>query len=160
MNTLPPLLENDAFGGSWEAYLTALYEAFKEDFLCEPPPRFAGKPVFISKDPYLKGKEGTFWHLISKGPVGGSEEDREPDFRKCERIKWIKYILEKETNVKIWRTIEKKGRYRMKICYGEWEYIIILIETEAYYRLLTAYPLETQHAKRKIQKDYEENGVK
>lgn len=35
------------------------------------------------------GKEATFWHMIQEGRI---EEDRTPDIRRCERIRWPKPI--------------------------------------------------------------------
>src|SRR4030066_170192 len=56
-----------------------------------------------------KGKEATFWHLISEGK---SEKDRLPDLRRCERIRWPRPIIEHHDRltIKFWGPERKGGK--------------------------------------------------
>ena len=80
---LPPLVRLDDYGGYWDRYEEALYQHFQDDFL-ESRPEAITKPVSIRHHPKYKGKEWAFWHLISSGRI---EQERLPDFRRCERIR-------------------------------------------------------------------------
>jgi hypothetical protein len=97
---LPPLIEFDAYGGIWEDYLNAIYDAFKKDFL-HSKPIFKGTKLGLKRYPEIDGKACTFWHFISEGK---DETKRIPDLRRCERIKWPKPIIECESckEIKIW----------------------------------------------------------
>jgi hypothetical protein len=87
---LPPLVALADYGGDWERYLAALYDFFRQDFV-DDKPLFEGKSLAVKRLPTSQGKEATFWHLISEGR---QEEERLPDLRRCERIRWIRRIIE------------------------------------------------------------------
>jgi hypothetical protein len=78
-----------------DAYVDRVYQTFTADFI-DSRPKFLGVPLGLRK--YMpngsvapNGKEATFWHLTSEGEV---EENRDPDFGRCERIGWVRAILE------------------------------------------------------------------
>ena len=76
--------------GQWPAYIDAVYSAYCEDFVnCRP--RFQGQNVYSRFHPAYDDKGATFWHLVSEGK---QEEERTPDFRRCERIRWPKPMIE------------------------------------------------------------------
>jgi len=80
---LPPLVLFNAYGGDWRSYLDAIYNFFREDFV-DDKPTFQGRRLGLKRHPLSQGKEATFWHMIQEGVV---EENRTPDFRRCERIR-------------------------------------------------------------------------
>jgi len=87
---LPPLVCLADFGGDWSRYEEALYEIFCRDFKRDLI-YFQGQPLRLKRYPISGGKEATFWHLTSEGSV---ESQRTPDLRRCERIPWLRSIIE------------------------------------------------------------------
>ena len=83
-----------------------------DDFVARPP-SFRGRHIGLKRYPMDRGKEATFWHLISEGQV---EAERLPNMRRCERIRWPRPMIhDSETNdLKIWRQ-ERKGEQRVAI---------------------------------------------
>jgi hypothetical protein len=99
------------------------------------------------------GKEATFWHMIQEGKV---EDERIPDFRRCERIRWPKPIIERNSDplIKVWRN--KRGREERVCLWLEQEnYLVILADRGEYILPWTAYLVERPHQQRKLQKEYE-----
>jgi len=139
------------FSGDWPEYEEKLYSFFRNDFFASVL-TFNGLKVITIKEPRSKGKEAGFWHITSQGK---EENERTPDFKKCERIRWIRPIIEnyKDSSIKVWK-VQRKRQTRICLCYGDWEYVVILIKKRKYYLLLTAYPIEREHRRRKLQKEY------
>lgn len=151
MLKLPELVLFDDHGNDWETYENVLYDFFKNDFI-DTQPVYRNSRVGIMKQPLYKGKEYTFWHITSTGEI---ETKRVPDFRKCERIRWPNPILNNCEKLKFRSWENKRGKNKnICICYGDWEYLIILIIKKGYNLLLTAYPIEEEHGKRKLEKEY------
>lgn len=149
---LPPLVFFKDYGGNWDRYVEALYEFFKQDFV-DSTPSFQGRKLALKRHPMAQGKEATFWHLISEG---GNEEDRLPDLRRCERIRWPRPIIEHadESGIKVWGN-RRKGEKRICIWFEAVEYLVVLAVRKGYILLWTAYPVTRSHRKRKLQKEYE-----
>ena len=149
---LPPLVLLADFQGDWENYFEAVYAYFKHDFV-DSQPIFQGKQLRLKRHPVEQGKEATFWHLISEGK---NEEERTPDLRRCERVRWPRTIIEKgsEPVIKIWGN-ERKGEKRICLWLEEYEYLVVLAERTDYLLLWTAYLVTYPHQKRKLQKEYE-----
>jgi len=149
---LPPLVLFEDYGGDWDRYLDVLYRFFKKDFI-ESAPTFKGLKLVLKRHPIEKGKEATFWHLISEGR---SEEDRLPDLRRCERIRWPRPIIEHhhEPVIKYWET-KRKGEKRICLWFEEVEYLVILAKRRGYLILWTAYLVTRTHSKMKLRKEYE-----
>jgi len=86
-----------------------LYSFFHRDFVANPT-RLNGQ---IHIDPLRnrmdEGKEATFWHLTSKeqkrqvkqGNRFVTVKERLPDYRRSERIEWVRQIITNHTNAKI-----------------------------------------------------------
>jgi hypothetical protein len=89
---LPPLILFESFGGNWELYQSALYKTFQDCILDKLT--FLGLPVSCKFFEPINSRHRSFWHLISENPENSlDDEDRIPDFRRCERIKWIPHII-------------------------------------------------------------------
>ena len=101
----------------------------------------------------VQGKEATFWHFISEGTA---ENDRLPDLRRCQRIRWPRPIIEKADvhQLKVW---ENKRRREARICiwFEEGEYFVILAKRKKYVLPWTAYLVTKPHQKKKLLKEYE-----
>ncbi|MFM5477851.1 hypothetical protein ACET81_18225 [Aeromonas veronii] len=104
---LPDLILMTASGGDWGRFFSAVYAAFEQDFVLNKP-EFRGKRLGLKRHPEYAGKSATFWHMISTGEV---EAEREPDLRRCERIRWPKPIIENDSDpeLKVWA--EPRGAY-------------------------------------------------
>ncbi|SOD03261.1 hypothetical protein SAMN05216486_1098 [bacterium JGI 053] len=149
---LPPLVEFSASGGDWHKYVEVLYNHFCSDFL-RSRPEFAGKTWKMKRFPLLQGKEATFWHIISEGPV---EDDRLPDLRRCERIRWPRPLIDAygTDRVRCWK--QKRGREtRIVLAPDTFEYVVILAERGEAVLLWTAFPVTFNHQRRKYAAEYD-----
>jgi len=150
MLKLPDLI---LFGGDWEQYENILYDYFKEDFIINRPKEFRGLRIGLKKYPTFKDKEATFWHFITEGK---DELKRAPDFRRCERIRWPKPIIENNTadEIKVWENT-RNSKTNICLCYGDWEYLVVLRKLKNYVLPWTAYYPYTEHTKLRWKKEYE-----
>ncbi len=97
---LPGLVLMSDCGNNWNRYLDVLYSFYYQDFVMDKP-HYYGKKVAVKKHPLIDIREATFWHIIQEGK---KEEERIPDLRRCERIRWPKAIIEncEKCGIKIW----------------------------------------------------------
>jgi hypothetical protein len=151
LDWLPGLLLLSDFGGDWSRYQEALYQSFRRDFMGDPF-LYRGLRVGLKRHPLIKGKEATFWHFISEGSV---EEDRLPDLRRCERIRWPRVVIENAQSPDIlqWNN-ERRGETRTCLWVQEVEYLVVLAVREGYVLPWTAYLVCQSHQKRKLEREY------
>ncbi len=149
---LPELVTLEEYENNWEYYLRVLYSFFKDDFINKVP-LFKELGVGINHE-LINGKELTFWHIVSEGDI---EEDRVPNLRRCERIRWPRPIIEHyyESEIKIWENEKNKSK-RVYLWFEEYSYLVVLIKKPSYYLLLTAFPIEYEHYQRKLRKEFDE----
>lgn len=157
MLKLPELVCLNDYNGDWDKYLEIIYSFFKKDFI-DSRPQFKGIKISLKKYPKLNGKEATFWHLISEGKI---EQKKIPDMRRCERIKWPRPIIEnyQDENIRYWEN-KRMNEERVCLCFGEWEYLVVLSKRKGYILIWTAYPVTYGHTKIKLKKEYEEYSLK
>ncbi len=150
---LPELILLEDYHGEWQQYEDAVYSEFYSDFIASGP-TFQGQPVRITKN-LIKGKERGFWHLIQEGRV---EEQRTPDIRRCERIRWIRAIIEHahEPEVKTWQN-ERKGKTRQLLWLQESEFLVVLEKRSNAWFLWTAYCVTEEYKQHKLSKEYEQS---
>lgn len=144
---LPPLMEFNSYGGDWEVYLREIYAVFRADFISTSP-KFRGRRLGLKRHPVIQGKEATFWHLISEGKV---EAERVPDFRRCERIRWPKPVIEHEAEEEILVWTEPRGSNddRIHIYLTTERYLVVLADRGEYILPWTAYFIEHENGHRK-----------
>lgn len=150
----PPLIINTGYP-DWNSYIEAVYQAFKEDFI-DSWPTLQGTRVGIKKHPRIEDKEATFWHCITDSyGFSKREEDRYCDPSRCERIKWPRAMIENThcANVKMWKN-RRKNDERICLCYGNWEYLVVLAVRQGYLILWTAYEIRYAHTKQKLEREY------
>jgi hypothetical protein len=132
---MPPLMP---FGGQWPPYEEELYQVFL-DTLLHGRLTFQGLRVSVRKHPEYNGKHAAFWHLISDGDV---EEDRLPDMRRCERFRWIAWMITNATlcsEVVIWTN--RRGReYHVLLLHTTAKYLVVLAKRTDHFLLVSAYP--------------------
>jgi hypothetical protein len=150
---LPDLVTLRDCDGDWPKYLAMIYEHFCNDFV-RSKPAYTGKRFALKRHPVSQGKEATFWHLISEGK---NEEERTPDMRRCERIRWPRPMIEaiKSDCVCVWRNTRGRNE-RILIAVDDFSYVVVLDDRAEYVLLWTAYSVEHDHQRRKFQKEYAE----
>jgi hypothetical protein len=151
---LPELVTLEDFGGNWQDFFETVYQYFEQDFVNDKPV-FRGKRLGLKRHPEYDGKSATFWHMISEGSV---EDERTPDMRRCERIRWPKPIIEHDADpaIKVWA--EKRGsNKRIHIWFEQEGYLVVLDDRRDFILPWTAFYIERSHQRRKYDKRYERN---
>lgn len=150
---LPALVRLEDCGGDWEKYEQAVYSHFFLDFV-ESKPIVQGRRVSHTREPLVNGREYTFWHLIS---VGSVEENRLPDLRRCERIRWPKAVMDscKTDNVRVWRNRRRNGE-AVVLALPDWSYKVVLLCRRDSLLLWTAYPVEFANERRQMENEYQQ----
>jgi len=140
-----------AYGGNWQQYVDALYEYFYRDFI-ESKPTFRDRRWAVKKHPESQGKPATFWHIVSDGSV---EEERLPDFRRCERIRWPRPIIDacESERVRLWRT-KRGSSNRVLIALEDFSYVVILEDRTEYIMLWTAFHVGHSNRRRDLRREW------
>ena len=152
-----PFTLSDA-DGIFKTLIERAYEIFRRDFI-ESQPNYLGLWVRCRRDPIEDGKEAGFWHCTSEGR---EESNRTPALRRCERIEWIRAIIENSTHpsIHVWDNI-RRGETNTLLWYRE-EFLVVLAQRTRsrdgfrYYQLITAYDTPEEHRKRKLRKEKDE----
>ncbi len=147
---LPELMLMADFQGNWDLYCANLYSSFLGDFVYNKP-AFNGLSVNQKRYPESQGKSATFWHIISEG---ADEEERTPDFRRCERIRWPRAVIDNFSDVKMWEN-QRKNKTNVCLWIEDEDYLVILRKGNGYYLFWTAYLVTQKHQKRKLEKEYQ-----
>lgn len=140
---LPALQPFPTNAADWAGYELDLYERFRRDLLRAPRVTVMGREVVVSPHVGSDGREETFWHLTSE--TKGSDRVLEP--RRCERLAWIRCILQRcqnpPTSDVVWwknRRPTKRGfQTRLLVAPADFSYVVVLTESGRRYVLLTAY---------------------
>lgn len=142
MMELPPL---ELFSGNWEEYIDHVYEVYC-GLILNRGLRFRGLAVKPRFTPESKGKIYGFWHVTSEG---GIEDDRTPDLRRCERIRWISWMIENVDNYDdiIWWDEKPKANSREVVLWLEAEQFVVVLawRSQGYWLLKTAYLATKPH---------------
>jgi len=146
--TLPDLFP---FKGDWPSYEDGLYQIYLSEIV-NAKLRFKGLPINCQYHPESKNKHFGFWHVISEGEV---EDERTPDLRRCERIRWIAYLItQAETNIEISWWENKRGSNTHVVIWHEAEnFAVILAKRKDYYLLKSAYYLDKPHRNATFKKE-------
>ena len=156
---LPPLEICDNLA-NWKPYEDKIYQIFLDDFVYLSP-SYLGNNVRIRKHPIIDGKEEAFWHVTCQDY--SHDNNRKPDTRRCERIRWIRKIIENHDcnieecvfcdGIKVWS--EERKNIRTHILFENERYMVVLEPRAKYYLLITAFYLECDNALRKKLEKYE-----
>lgn len=149
---LPDLVLFEDYGGDWNQYLEAVYRLFRADFV-DAKPTWPERRWAVKRRPEHDGKEATFWHIVSKGD---DESSRPLDLRRCERIRWPRQIIDAfgGQQVKLWRN-RRDGNDRVLIATTDFSYVVVLEDRAEFIMLWTAYPVERDHQRMKLRREYE-----
>lgn len=154
---VPPLILMAEHGDSFPIYIEAVYAIFRATFI-DSQPKFQGRWVRCRRDPIYDSKEAGFWHCTSEGKT---EEDRIPDIRRCERIRWLRAVIENHSDerVDVWYNDLRGGDIRYSLWFDE-EYLVVLGDRRRYWQLITAFTTDQEHRKRKLRKERDESQEK
>lgn len=149
---LPALVLFSDHNGDWDTYREVIYGHFRTDFI-DYIPRFTNKRCFVNRSPLVEGKEPTFWHIITEGDI---EEDRTPDLRRCERIRWPRPLIEQVpcAHVNSWR-VKRGKKWRINLAPADFSYLVVLSENSNSVFLITTFHVEREHRRRKLKAEWE-----
>ena len=157
-----PKLEYYDSSQPWIDYEDSLYSIFKSDFI-DSPPEFEGKKIRIRFYPKENNKEEAFYHVTCQDYL--KDGDRVPDFRRCERIRWIRAFIENYgcdpskctgcDGIKVWEK-PYKNKQRIHLLFEEERYLVVLERRESYVLLITAFYIEEDHTLKKKVKEYQQ----
>lgn len=130
-------------------WIDTAYAVFHKDFIASTP-TLDGQRVACRRRPVCSGKEVGFWHCISEGSI---ELDRTPDPDRCERIGWVRAVIENATDplVDRWEN-ERSGDRRLLLWYAE-AFLVVLASRRTYLQLVTSSPTDLEHRKRKLRRE-------
>lgn len=157
---LPPLIVLQDFNGNWEKYEEEVYRAFCNDLMYSPFPRVNGESVYLNRNFDDTGRIITYSHVTSAGP---DERSRTPDLRRCERIRWIRVLLDSvgTPHVVAWENIRQGGRRGLLVALPDFSYLVVLRRRSTNgYLLITTYTVEHEHRRLRFAKEYRESVVK
>lgn len=157
---LPPLNPYD-FETNYSLYEAELYKKYRKDFI-DSQPTFESKIVKVRFHPKVGEYEESFIHFTCKNY--DNIEQREPDFKRCERLHWIRKLIEnylckencsnpKCDGIKIWEEPYKMYS-RIHLLFEEERFLVILEKRKTYNLLITGYYLEYDNALEKQLKHY------
>ena len=148
---LPELIFCDDFS-RWTEYQNLIYSIFKNDFITSKP-YYKGHRVLPRKEPYENGVEESFFHITCNDYF--KNNNRSPDLRRCERIKWVRSFIENYNcdlaacrncdGVKIWEEPYKMYS-RIHLLLEEERYLVVIEKRKTYYLLVTAFYFENNHS--------------
>lgn len=159
---LPKLEYYEDYDNDYPQYQNNLYEIFSKDFI-KSRPVFEEKQVNIRRHPIEYGKEEAFFHVTCQDYLKSGE--RVPDFRRCERIRWVRAFIENYKcnpklceeceGIKVWSE-PHKNTTRVHMLLEEERYMVVVERRESYCLLITAFYFEEDHSLRKKLKRYAE----
>ncbi len=143
--------------GDYLQYESDLYAVFLELYE-KGTILFRDKPVKMKHYPPDYGVRTGFYHMICENyQHTGNEDDRKPNFRRCERIKWAVEIIEKCSqscsNIMIWEN-ERHGKKNVLLFCPELDYLVVLGKRNSYFLLTTAYPVGYPNKRNELIKEY------
>jgi len=144
---VPPALL--LFEGDWGRYQRQLSDVFSRE-LSNGNPVFRGIRVSCQRRPETDGEWFAFWHLISEGHV---EDERIPDMRRCERLPWVRWIIDHADNdneIDVWEYQNRRAK-NIYLWYRE-EYLVVLSRRNGYFLLKTAFCTPQDGYKRKLRR--------
>ena len=148
----PDLIFLEDYNGNFHKYFDEVYGIYREHFL-KSNPKFDGLKVTAPRYPEVDGLSRTFYHITHEGE---DEQNREPDLRRMERIRFPKFKIESHPHQEILVWEKEKGKdTRIHILNLDQCYLLVLNRRKGYLMLWTAFYIEYNHTLRKKLKEYE-----
>jgi hypothetical protein len=141
------------FHGDWPQYEDELYAIYLESIV-HSGLTFLGIPVRSRYEPPTKNKGYSFWHLISEGE---REEERVPDIRRCERIRWVAWLIQHATRHEdvCWWENKRGSNTHIVIWHEQEDFAVVLAQRNGYFLLKTAYWVK-RYRRKDFQREREE----
>lgn len=149
---LPELFKLDGFYKNQGECLKKLHDFYREEIV-NAGLVFFGYPLSFQSRPEINGMQNSFYHLISEG--GFEVEEREINFKRCQRIPWIPYVIKNSDNssmIKCWENTRNNSKHTV-LWLHEHNYLVVLAKRTGYHLLKTAYPIELSHKVNKLNKE-------
>lgn len=150
---LSPLIDLSSYGGDVTEYFNKLYSVFEADFISTKA-TLNGKPIIFDNRVGDQNRVECFWHITSTDdPANG----RLPDMRRCERIGWVKLIINHDTDPAIlkWENI-RDGRICTLLFLKDGDFLVVLGNRRKNYFLNTAIHIDYPNRKDRLIAEYEE----
>lgn len=148
----PELMYFSDYNGNFAEYFKAIYAVFVDEFI-KSQPNYNNLKVSAPKHPLQDGIHRTFYHITHEGE---DEQDRKPDIRRMERIRFPRFIIDTcpHNQLLVW---EKKIGHdiRIHILNETEQYLVVLTRRDSYLLLWTAFFIERKHTIMKKRKEYE-----
>lgn len=148
---IPDLLMLSHHNGDVEIYLEAVYQVYLSEIV-NGRLSFLGLPIRCQYKPAYNNKHFGFWHLVS---TGKNEEDRIVDFRRCERVGWISFVLQNAydySNIHCWEN-ERFGNTHIVLWMHRSQFLVILARRKDYLVLKTAYLVMGDYKIKRLEKE-------
>ena len=152
---LPTLLLMADHDHAWKAYIDAVYAVFERDMVISQP-KFDGCWVRCRRDPLYDSKIAGFWHCVQEGP---DEEQRTPDLRRCERVGWIRAVIDHATDPQVDVWSNRRGTDQRWLLWYREQYLVVLAERKRArdgfrtFQLITAYCTPEENRKRRLRSE-------
>jgi hypothetical protein len=148
----PDLICFEEYQGNFKNYFNAVYQIFSANFL-KSNPHYEGVKVTAPRYPEVDGLSRTFYHITHQGD---DEQNREPDIRRMERIRFPKFKIENHPHLELLVWEKEIGRdTRIHILNVAESYLLVLNKRKDYLLLWTAFFIDHNHTLRKKLKEYE-----
>ena len=140
--TLPELMPIYDYEAT--TYLDEVYRVFVSEIV-DGGLTFLELPIKCPWHPAHDDKHFSFWHTISNNDATQREEDRIPDVLRCERIRWISYVIKNANDrqkVWCWEKLVRTSRGKQThivLYYHEKQYLVVLRKKSNRLELVTAY---------------------
>jgi hypothetical protein len=148
----PDLIYFEDYNGNFQAYFSAVYAVFANDFI-RSQPRYEGLKVAVRKYPEVDGLHRTFYHITHEGE---DENNRQPSIRRMERIRYPRFVVEQNQHpeILIWKNRRGKDE-RILLFNNSVNFLVVLTKRKEFYLFITSYVVDTEHRKRSLLKEYE-----
>ena len=146
----PDLLSFNDYGGDWPAYETELNRVFMAE-IARGRLTFREEKVSCRRHDEVAGRWASYWHLVQEGKI---EKDRLPDLRRCERLRWVPWVIQngvQHPEIHEWQNT-RKTEVNPLLWYRE-EYLVILGRRNGYWLLRSAYCTEQSGRIRQLRRE-------
>lgn len=136
-----------------------LYDVF-HDFFIAGEVIFRGQSVGYDSA-IVDGRANGFWHITTRKDVKTGE--RLPDPRRCERLPWLKPMVENSDKVEVlaWEYDDGDGVNKLYVWLKDHDYVAIMKKNKkGKLYLLSAFWVEYPSAKRKLMQKYQSSKIK
>ena len=141
---------------NYKKYEDDLYKIIEDDFI-KHDVLFMGKKIFLDFNKVYNGKSDTFFHVLC------GDKKEYPDFRRAERIRFPRQIIENYNECsmclntcKIKMFIKKiKGKKRYHLFSEEHRYMIVIEDEGKRMKLVTSFYIDKTYKLYNYKRDYE-----